>query len=59
MPALRFLVVLKGGLSSGVNGVFDPRERPGERGCDREEFVDDALLLGPAALLCVACAFTA
>lgn len=30
-PALRFLVVLKGGLSSGVNGVFEPREGLGER----------------------------
>jgi len=48
---LRFLVVLKGGLSSGVNGVFELCEGLGERRCwDRVDTVDDVLLLGPAAL---------
>ena len=51
MPALRFLVDLKGGLSSGVNGVFDPCEAAGEWCCEREEVVEDVLLLDPAAFL--------
>ena len=49
--ALRFLVVLKGGLSSGVKGVFDSRAGLGERRCGRIEAVDDGRLLVPAELI--------
>lgn len=44
MSALRFL--LKGGLSSGVNGVFEPdRAGLGERLCERDETEDEVRLL--------------
>ena len=45
VPALRFLVFWKGGLSSGVNGVFDPRDGPGEQLRDRNEIDEDVRLL--------------
>lgn len=51
MPAVRFLVDLKGGLSSGVNGVFEPWEGVGEWCCEQEEVVDEVRLLDPAVLL--------
>lgn len=52
IPASRFLVVLKGGDSSGVNGVFEPlRSGLGERLCERDDTEDEVRLLGVAALL--------
>lgn len=53
IPASRFLVVvLKGGLSSGVSGVLEPlRSGLGERLCERDETEDEVRLLGVAALL--------
>jgi len=47
MLALRFLEVVKGGLSSGVNGVLDSRDGLGERRRERVvTFRDPRLLLG-------------
>ena len=54
MVAVRFLVVLlKGGLSSGVNGVLDGSLPEGleERRCEREDTEDDVRLLEPAVIL--------
>lgn len=54
MPAVRFLVDRKRGLSSGVNGVLESREGEGEgRRCfERVETFEEArLLLGSAELV--------
>lgn len=54
MPAVRFLVVLlKGGLSSGVNGVLEGSLAEGleERLCGRAATEDDVRLLVAAAVL--------
>lgn len=40
-PAVRFLVDLKGGLSSGVNGVFESRDGLGERRWERVETFEE------------------
>ena len=55
--ALRFLVVLNGGLSSGVKGVFDSLKGLGERRRDLKDSVEEVLLLNPVALLWFACEF--
>lgn len=59
MPALRFPVVLKGGLSSGVKGAFEPPDGLGERRRDRRETVEDVLLPDSDALLILAWEFAA
>ena len=48
MLALRFLEVVKGGLSSGVNGVLDFRDGLGERRRERVVTFKDTRLLGGA-----------
>ncbi len=48
MLALRFLEVVKGGLSSGVNGVLDSRDGLGERRRERVVTFKDTRLLGGA-----------
>lgn len=50
-PALRFLVDLKGGLSSGVKGTFDRLDGLGERLRGRSDMVEELRLLVPDAML--------
>ena len=54
MPALRFLVAENGGLSSGVNGVFESRIGLGERRRGLKDTVDEVLLLRPDVLFWLA-----
>jgi hypothetical protein len=48
--APRFLVDLKGGLSSGVKGALELRDGLGERLRERKEMFEDDLLLDPDAV---------
>ena len=54
VPALRFRAVLNGGLSSGVNGVFEPREGLGERFLDLND-IEEVRLTGFGAFSEVSC----
>ena len=52
MPAVRFLVDLEGGLSSGVNGVFEPRDGLRERRWERVDVLEERrLVVGVVELL--------
>lgn len=54
--AFRFLVVVKGGLSSGVNGVLDSWDGLGEGRGERVVTFKDGRLVGGPELMCVSIA---